>query len=652
MKVVAIDIEANALVNPTQIWVVVCKDLASGQVNIFRDIIGDRDERDRFRAYAQSVDLWTGHNCLEYDFPVLYKLVPGWNDLGLEVLCKKVIDTLIISRLVDYSRPNGHSIEAYGEEFGLEKIKFNDFSKYSKEMEAYCVRDVEICHKIYNHYSSIINDPAWSSSILLEHRFQLIINNLHNNGFSFDTRRADVLLEKIKKELQELDDQILVAFPPKSKLIREIHPRRTKHGTLNRQDFKYCKYGDLSSYNGYPFSRFEYISFNPASHKQLVDVLNNAGWFPIEKTETHKDVERELRKKDLDKDILLKYTEKLEHLKVYGWKINEENLATLPNKAPTSARLLAKRILLESRRRTLVEWLGLVSEDGRIHGKYLGIGAWTHRMAHQKPNTANIPNDKDEQGRTKLYGKEFRSLWVAPKNRLLVGVDAEGIQLRVFAHYINDKEFTNALIKGRKATKTDPHSLNQRVLGSVCKHRQAAKRFIFALLLGAGVDKLAAILECTPNQAKEAIKSISLRYSGFAELKQSLIPKDARRGYFIGLDGRKIIIPSETLGGKKHLAMSGYLQSGEAIIMKMATIKWTQWLKEKRLDHILVNLVHDEWQTETSKNMKEAIEIARLQANALKEVGEELNLNCPLSGAYYDEDRKDYTIGVNWKHTH
>ena len=651
MKVV-IDIEANALTNPTKVWVVVCKCLASGQLSIFRNITENENERIRFIDYAKSVNLWIGHNILEYDFPVLYNLVPGWNILQLEELCEKVNDTLLISRLVDYSRPNGHSIEAYGKELGLEKIKFNDFSKYSKEMEDYCVQDVEICHKIFDLYHNVLNNQRWRSSILLEHRFQCIVNDLHRNGFGFDTRRADGLLDKIKKELQELDKDILTAFPPRTKLIREVHPRRTQYGSLNRKDFRFCKDGDLSSYTGDPFSRFEYVPFNPASHKQLVDVLNLAGWSPVDKTETHKDIEREFRKKDVDKDLLLKYTSKLEHLRVYGWKINEENLATLPPRAPTSARLLAKRILLESRRRTLVEWLGLVQED-RIHGQFLGIGSWTGRMAHRNPNTANIPNEKDIQGKAQLYGKEFRSLWIAPKNRLLVGVDAEGIQLRIFAHYINDLEFTDALINGKKVSKTDPHSLNQRIIGRVCKHRQAAKRFIYALLLGAGLSKLSEVLECTDEQAKEALTSILRRYSGFAELKNTIIPNDARRGYFIGLDGRKVIIPSETLGGRRHLAMSGYLQLGEVTVMKLATLKWQKRLKEKGItDWLLVNLVHDEWQTETKNNMKEAIEIARLQADSLREVGEDLNLKCPLSGSYFDEDRKDYTIGVNWKLTH
>jgi DNA polymerase-1 len=265
-------------------------------------------------------------------------------------------------------------------------------------------------------------------------------------------------------------------------------------------------------------------------------------------------------------------------------------------------------------------------------------------MAHQQPNTANIPTD------VKLYGTEMRSLWRAPRNRLLVGVDAEGIQLRIFAHYINDPEFTEALVKGKKEDKSDPHSLNQRILGNVCGSRQIAKRFIYALLLGAGIGKLAEILGTSENATKVALQRLMERYQGFVELKDDVIPNDARRGWFTGLDGRRVRIPGETPGQRKHLCMSGYLQNGEAIIMKKATLLWEDKLAAD--NSMLVNLVHDEWQTEVPNNMEIALRIAEMQAQSLATVGKELKLRCPLAGSYWNDDHKDYTIGTNWSVTH
>src|SRR6266446_5806295 len=337
-------------------------------------------------------------------------------------------------------------------------------------------------------------------------------------------------------------------------------------------------------------------------------------------------------------------------MKKAGWRVNEANLDTLPQTAPAPARFLAKRILLESRRRTLTEWLALISSDGRIHGKFMGIGAWTHRMAHQSPNTANIPLEFRTNGTKNPYGKELRSLWCAPKNRLLVGVDAEGIQLRIFAHYINDPEFTEALVNGKKENKSDPHSLNQRILGPVCTSRQSAKRFVYALLLGAGNGKLTEILECSRAEADAALQRLMDRYQGFTRLKQTTIPADAKRGWFRGLDGRIVRIPGETVSQRKHLCMSGYLQNGEAIVMKLATLEWADKLKE--YDALLVNLIHDEWQVEAPNDMTQCIAIASMMAGSLKSVGDRLNLKCPLAGSYWNDDIKDYTIATNWSKTH
>lgn len=661
MKVV-FDIECNGLYKPTSVWLVVCKEVDTGKVHIFRNITEDRVLLKEFKDFSKNVTQWIGHNILEYDFPVLVSLgcLPS-------IPLDNCWDTLILSRLVDYSREGGHSVEQYGKEFGLEKGKFNDWTKWSQEMEDYCVRDVDISHRIFLKYLHVINSPDWKSAIAMEQRFQMVVNDLHNNGFGFNSSGATTLLDTVTKQLAELDEKILKAFPPREILIREFTPKSTKFGTISRSSVPRLLHSEIHKYESgktYRHTRLE--PFNPSSHKQLIEVLNEAGWQPEDKTVTHIDTERAIntnrfrkgsrsseestRTAALQSDL----QSKLLKLQKFGWKINETNLSTLPEIAPEPARLLAKRILLESRRRTLTEWLALVQEDNRIHGKFVGIGAWTHRMAHQKPNTANIPREYKEDGTKKLLGKEMRELWCAPKDRLLVGVDAEGIQLRIFAHYIDDKEFTDALVNGRKANKTDPHSLNQRILGRVCTTRQAAKRFVYALLLGGGMGKLAQILGCSVSEAKESLDRLLQRYTGLARMRKTVFPGDARRGYFIGLDGRSVPIPGETQRDREHLCMSGYLQNGEAIIIKRASIiSDDQLAMDKKLKRwMFVDIVHDELQSEIIKDMDFAIRCANIQAEAIVQAGRDYNLRCPMAGSYWNDDAQELTIGTNWYKTH
>src|SRR5882672_3375881 len=362
---VVIDIEANGLKNPTKIWLVVCKDIDKGDYYVFRRPSEDSSEAVRFLEFAKRVDCWIGHNLLGYDWPVLVDL------LGLQVpdIHKRSIDTLIISKLVDYPR-QGHSVEDYGLEFGLEKGKYNDWSKYSKEMEDYCIRDVDITEKIYKKYERYINKKERRASIILEHEFQLVCNDLEKNGFAFNTAKAQQLLTKVLSELDYLDKDILSSFPPREILIREFIPKATKFGTINKSSVPRLLHERLCEYEiGKQYRHTRLDEFNPSSHKQIIQVLNEARWRPSDKTKTHIETERTVNQGKFDNGLTeAQAYAKLEILKKVGWKVNETNLETLPAAAPLPARSLAKRILLESRRRTLTEWLALVVA-GRVHGR-------------------------------------------------------------------------------------------------------------------------------------------------------------------------------------------------------------------------------------------------------------------------------------------
>lgn len=650
MKVV-INIEANGL-KPDKIWVCVCKDITTGEYHIFRNITEDQDEQLRFRGLLDCCVCLIGHNALGYDLPVLDRLLTG-----LDLCRSQILDTFIISKLVDYPR-EGHSAEDYGMEFGMGFVKQVDYSRYSKELEEYCIRKVDISHKIYNKYKKYIDNVDHSKSISLEHTFQSLLNDMSNYGFTLDTKRTYRYLKDVTDTLQELDKDIQDAFQPRLKLIREVTPKATKYGTISLSSIpKSLRDSVADMHVDAPYSYCHWVDFNPGSPKQVVELLNEAGWRPEDKTNGHIDTEREYNKLSRSRNkppevalTLETLYSKLNQLRITGWKVNEANLSTLPRSAPTAAKLLAKRILYESRRKTLVEWTSLVEPDGRIHGEFHGIGAWTHRMAHRRPNMANVTNEYDTNGKVRLLGKELRQCWTVPRDRLLVGVDAEGIQLRIFAHYINDPAFIDALVRGKKDDGTDPHSLNQQIIGSCCKSRDAAKRFIFAFLLGGGIGKLSEILGVEQSEGTQALERVYRRYTGLQTLKDTIIPTDARRGYFVGVDGRKVRILGETEGERRHRAMSGYLQNGEVVVVKTAATIFGPKLRD--FDSHLVDIIHDEYQIETPNDFGIAKQVAEIVDNSIRQAGLQLSLRCPLAGSYYNDKKKEYTIGRNWWETH
>jgi DNA polymerase I-like protein with 3'-5' exonuclease and polymerase domains len=52
------------------------------------------------------------------------------------------------------------------------------------------------------------------------------------------------------------------------------------------------------------------------------------------------------------------------------------------------------------------------------------------------------------------YGKECRELWTVEVGNKLVGADASGLELRMLAHYMQDKAYINTVTGRRKTGQT------------------------------------------------------------------------------------------------------------------------------------------------------------------------------------------------------
>lgn len=607
------DIETDGITNIQNIWCIVCIELKSGKIHKF-----SQKNFHKFLEFSKSVTQWIGHNFIRYDWPVLCKFFP---ELPKDT---NILDTLILSKLFFFKRPHMHSLEAWGEQLGHPKSSFDDFTEWSQELEDRCVDDCLLCVKLYNQWEKEINDPDWQASIELEHDIEKICYQMHLTGVHFNIKKAKELYSSILYQLHKINSELQKAFPPKSILIREINPQLTKAGTLNQKDFKWTN--DLTPFNaGAPFSRIRFEPFNPASPKQIVDRLNQAGWKPVDRTKGHSEI---LKQRNPNQ-------ERVAYFKEFGWKVNEENLGTLPENAPQAAQKLVQYITLDSRRSTLEEWFAAYNEDtGRLHPTVIGLGTWTHRKTHSRPNCANITRTST------LYGKQFRQLWEATPGYTQIGTDADGIQLRILAEYLQDDEFMHAVCEGSEDDGTDIHTLNKLALRLPHLTRDHAKTFIYAFILGAGIPRIANILECFVPQAREAYENFLTNYENMVYLKSEVIPKDAKRGFFYGFDGRQVRCDSE------HLMLAGYLQNGESVIMKTATRIWHKKLTEEKIPFRQINDVHDEWQTETPSSEKDQIAhyIGQTQAESLVQAGKLLGLSCPISGSY--------KIGSNWYETH
>ena len=636
MKVCILDIETE-LIPPEghkgikNIWCIVTKELGE-EPRVWLE-----EDYDRFVTYCSTVDLWVAHNGLAFDYPVVNRLLGGLGD------ATKVIDTFVVSRLVNYSRFITHSLDELGHHLGEPKGKFTDFSCLSQEMIDYCIQDVLVTEKVYRMYEKYIWDASWSKSMRMEHDMVLINEDMTNNGFMFDKERAEPILKEIKERKELLEIEFQEVWPPWLKEVNEIQYRVKADGTLYATTQDALDRYPKTILSGGNLICYDYETFNPGSTKHRVDKLWESGWEPTDKTKTHREFGRAKvgemwRKSKLTPEL---YQEKLDHFEHYGWTVKEENLLTLPEEAPEGAKKLAEWLTLEGRRSSLEEWLGCVQGDGRIHGKFWHIGAWTHRMSHSHPNQANVfspfrgdPRNAVEEVKD-AYDATLRSLWCTDK--VLLGTDAAGIQLRILAHYMKSDKYRDAILSGTKEDETDIHNLNMKALGPMCRDRDTAKTFIYAWLLGAGIAKIASILSCSHKEAKQAVKNFLEELPELKRLKHGLIPRDARRGYFVGLDGRKVLCSSE------HLMLAGYLQNAEAIVTKAWILEWTDRAKKEGLWFKLVDYVHDEVQVEVLTE-EDGDKLAALQKQAMKDVSDDLGLFCQMD--------TESDMGKTWADTH
>ena len=288
------------------------------------------------------------------------------------------------------------------------------------------------------------------------------------------------------------------------------------------------------------------------------------------------------------------------------------------------AKLLARRFLVSKLLGQIAEgeeaWLGHV-KDGRIYGAILHNGAVTGRCAHFGPNLAQVPKVG------KPWGRECRECFIPSEGMVFVGADASGLELRMEAHYMNDEEFIRILLDG------DIHDHNRRSLGIPDGERDRAKTWIYAFNYGAGDEKLGSILGVSTAEAKK-IKKRFLDNTPALKRLQSAVKEASKRGFLIGLDGRRVPVR------QTYRALNTLLQSAGAIVMKKATVIASPTIRE--LGGHLVLHVHDELQIECPPESAKAIGEAVVESFRL--AGEYFNLKVPLTG--------EYKIGSSWAETH
>ena len=425
--------------------------------------------------------------------------------------------------------------------------------------------------------------------IQLEHDLAVIMAKQEASGFRFDIDAATKVRNHLTHRFEQLKEGMARCFfgiPGELKI--------PKVSNKNKGIQKGC-----------PFSTI--TEFNPTSRVHIASALKRLG-VTFDKTTDSGQI-----------------------------KIDESVLETIVTDTtlPVSARKAARRF---ARLLKLQKWLGQLSEgangwtkqvesDGCIHHSCT-LATQTGRNAHRGPNLGQV-----------VSAPWARKLFIPHDGHILVGVDLEGLELRVLGHYLapyDNGAFADVVVNG------DIHQQNADRVGCT---RKAVKGMTYAFIYGAGDAKLGSLMYPTLAEGTQRIKGKELRQKfldaipGLEPLVDAVKAKVRDEGMLIGLDKRPILCSAE------HAGLNYLLQGAGAVLSKRWVVISHNHLCDRYEygpDFVNCAYVHDEIQASVRPQI--ADDVSQVIEQSAIEAGEFYDFRVAITAA---GDK-----GQSWSETH
>ena len=299
---------------------------------------------------------------------------------------------------------------------------------------------------------------------------------------------------------------------------------------------------------------------------------------------------------------------------------------------------IAKKILeyrtLEKLRSTYIDALPeqVNPITGRIHCTFNQSVAATGRLSCQDPNLQNIP-----------LHSAIRSCFKPEKRGWsFLGADYSQIELRLLAHFSQDKELMRAFNGGRDIhvhTASLVFGVSEKEVTS--EMRSAAKTVNFGIVYGQSAFGLSKQLGISMREASDFIKTYFERYPGVLNYLELCKTYTRKNGVSKTLTGRERPIPEihnqnpSIRAAAERLAINTPLQGTAADLIKMAMIEIDRVIREKNLQGKMILQIHDELIFEIPDD-----EIPIFQEIVKEKMEQVMKLNVPIE--------VQMSVGKNW----
>lgn len=320
-----------------------------------------------------------------------------------------------------------------------------------------------------------------------------------------------------------------------------------------------------------------------------------------------------------------------------GLSTNADVLESLRDVHPITGKILEYRTL-EKLRSTYLDALPfeVYSKTDRIHCTFNQTVAATGRLSCQDPNLQNIPI------RTEIGRKIREGFRPEKEGWSYLGADYSQIELRLLAHFSEDKNLIEAFNKGEDVHAHTAASIFDVPLENVTKEmRHNAKAVNFGVVYGQQAYGLSQATGIDMKEAGIFIEKYFARYPGVKRYIEESKATARKTGKTVTYTGRERLIPEINSqngmirSAAERLAINTPLQGTAADLIKMAMLALDARLCQEKLQGYMVLQIHDELILEIPDH---EIEIVR---PIIREVMQNvLTLKVPLV--------VDISIGKNW----
>ena len=314
-------------------------------------------------------------------------------------------------------------------------------------------------------------------------------------------------------------------------------------------------------------------------------------------------------------------------------------LEKLKGQHPVIELILEQRELAKLKS-TYVDALPLLVNErtGRVHTSYNQTGTVTGRISSSSPNLQNIPI------RTEV-GRQVRRAFVAEEGAVLLAADYSQVELRILAHISQDPAMLGAFARDEDIHTSTAAFLFDVPLEEVDREmRRVAKSINFGISYGMSGYGMAWRTGLPQKEADRFIEEYFTKYSRVKAYLDETKRKARDLGYVETLLGRRRYFPELRSGSRAHqnvrasaqrMAINAPIQGSAADIIKIATIRLHQALKERGLRSGMTLQVHDELVLEVPEGELEVV------APLVKSIMEgAFQLDAPL--------KVDMKVGKNW----